>query len=262
MWTFEYADVLGGQFGVERVEFVGDTMVSGQLAQRLRETSVTATWGNTDYTSTSYSSLYTYLDNGVVYLWNGVNAYDTLMWFDAAPGQRWNAPENPDFGLVVLDTATVIVSGVPLKRLVVQSDLGWPLDTLYERIGFQFLYLAGWSWFLTDMPWNGLMCYQDDSFSFTMAGISDCDFTLRVSERKQGSSIVPFPNPGTDHFTVELPAGDHIIEIRDATGRCVRIERVSGERAVMDTRGLRSGIYFVAMRNDRAPMPVQRWVKN
>lgn len=34
-WTYEYDLVLGGYYGVQRVEYVGDTLLGGYTAQRL-----------------------------------------------------------------------------------------------------------------------------------------------------------------------------------------------------------------------------------
>ena len=257
-WTYGYESIMSGYYGVERVEYVGDTLVGGQLTQRLLQTEVVRSMGSSEYVSTSYSSLYTYLDNGVVYLWDDYSGYDTLMWFNAAPGQRWNAPGGSSTYLAVLDTATVVMDGVPLKRLIVQGDQGWFTDTLYERIGFLDLYLAGWSWGATDMPWTGLMCYQDDNFSFIKSGVSDCGFTLSVPEKLAGTSMLPSPNPGSDHFSLPLPPGPHTITLFDATGRKLHQQQIINERASVQTTDLPSGIYLVKVDEGLKPL---RWVK-
>lgn len=257
-WTFGYESIMSGYYGVERVEYVGDTVVGGQLAQRLLQTEVVRSMGSSEYVSTSYSSLYTYLNNGVVYLWDDYSGYDTLMWFNAAPGQRWNAPGGSSMYLEVLDTATVLMEGVPLKRLIVGSDYDWFTDTLYERIGFLDLYLAGWSWGATDMPWTGLMCYEDDNFSFTKPGVNECGFTLSVPEQLAGTTMLPLPNPGSDHFSLSLPSGPHTITLLDAMGRVVHQQRVNDDHAMIQTAHLPSGIYLVKV--DEALRPVH-WVK-
>lgn len=257
-WTFGYDSFMSSYSGVERVEYVGDTMVGGQLAQRLLQTEVVAPWGTSTYTATSYSSLYTYHDNGVVYLWNEIDAYDTLMWFSALPGQRWNAPGNSGMYLEVLDTATVFLEGIALKRLVVQGDLEWLTDTLYERIGFMDLFLAGSTWGATDMPWTGLICYQDDSLSFISSVSTDCGFTLTVPERSDGTALLPYPDPGVDHFSLSLTHGPHNITLFDAVGRVVLKDQGSGPLVRIDTAHLPSGVYLVKV--DDGPQ-LSRWVK-
>lgn len=260
-WTHEYADVLGGYFGVQRVEYVGDTVLGGYVAQRLDQTHVVAPWGTTDYAPYSTLSLFTRYDNDIVFIWDNVSTYDTLFWFGSEPGDHWRAPGWPDDGnivLTVVDTATVDIDGVPLRRLVVEPFPGLPIDTLYERIGGQFLYLNGWTWFVTDMPWNGLMCYSDQEIEYAVPGVSECGFTLSVADVVHAKENEPFPNPGTDHFTLSLPPGPHTIAVFDGSGRLLSQQRTKDLRTVIDTAHLPAGIY--AVRVDDSPRSM-RWVK-
>lgn len=263
-WTHEYADVMGGQFGVQRLEYVGDTLLGGFMAQRLMETHVTAPWGSTQFTSSSYSSLYTRSADRVVYLWNGVNEYDTLFWFGAVPGDHWYAPGfvDEEFArLSVVDTATLVLQGIPLRQVMVENMNGWPMDTLTERIGFAFLNLRGYEWFLLDMPWNGLLCYRDDELSFNAPGELDCGFTLSMHDGANPSGLATFPNPGTTHFTLELPHGPHTITLFDATGRMVLEQRTTEERPVISTEHLPSGLYRIVVRDEQGAVMGATWVK-
>jgi hypothetical protein len=263
-WTHEYANVLGGYFGVQRVEYVGDTMLGGYPAQRLEQTHVVAPWGTTDYATYSSFSLFTHFDGEVVFQWDGVSTYDTLFWFSAEPGDQWHAPGWPDDGnilLTVVDTATVDVDGVPLRRLVVEPFPGLPIDTLYERIGGQFLYLNGWTWFTLDMPWNGLMCYSDQDIDHAAPGVTDCGFTLSVLERMQVGGVSPSPNPGTSHFSIHLPSGMHTIEVFDATGRRLVMRSAREGPLTMDATPWPAGIYTVLVRDAANALQAVRWVK-
>ena len=69
-WTHNYADVMMDWYGVTRVEYQGDTIVGGLLAQKLRETNVIAPWGSTDYSSNTYPPMFTRYADGIVYIWN------------------------------------------------------------------------------------------------------------------------------------------------------------------------------------------------
>lgn len=66
-----------------------------------------------------------------------------------------------------------------------------------------------------------------------------------------------FPNPGTDHFTITLPPGEHIIRLFDATGREVMLRRENGPRADLEASNLHAGLYTIRV-DDDAPA---RWVK-
>jgi hypothetical protein len=260
-WTHEYADVLGGYFGVQRVEYVGDTMLGGYAAQRLDQTHVVAPWGTTDYAPYSSFSLFTRYDDEVVFIWDNMGTYDTLFWFGAVPGDQWRAPGWPDDGnivLTVVDTATVVIDGVPLRRSVVEPFPGLPVDTLYERIGGQFLYLNGWSWFNMDMPWNGLICYSDQEIDYAMPGETDCGFTLSVQDGSLAGAVSLFPNPGADHLTLSLPPGSHVIEIFDATGRLMLRTPIFNAIAKVSTSRLAPGSYLLRVDGRGAPI---RWVK-
>lgn len=260
-WTFDYQDILGDQYGVVRVNYVGDTLLGGEQAQMLQETVVTAPWGQQTYATTTYPPFMTRYADGVVYAWDGWNAaYDTLMWFGAVPGQHWSAFTDSWSGVVVTDTATVMIDGTPLRRLAVMYYPGGsePLDTLYERIGFELLYITGWTWFVTDMPYGPLRCYRDDSFSYVAPGILDCGYTLTTQEIAHSTDLVASPNPGSDHFTLSLSSGTHTITLLDATGRIALLERTSDERAWINTTHLPSGIYVVRVDEGLEPM---RWVK-
>ncbi len=263
-WTHEYADVLGGYWGVQRAEYVGDTIIGGYVAQELRQTHVVAPWGTSNYAPYTTSSLYTRYDNDIVYIWDGVSAYDTMFWYGASPGDHWRAPGWPDDGnivLTVVDTATADIDGVQLRRLVVEPFPDLPIDTLYERIGGQFLYLNGWTWFVTDMPWNGLMCYSDQESGFTMPGVDDCGFTLTVHDAQRMRVMRLFPNPGTTHFTLDLPRGPHTISIFDAMGRMVLQQRTIDARPVIATEALPAGLYRITVRDEQGALMEATWVK-
>lgn len=260
----DYADHMwNGAQGVTRVVYEGDTIVGGYTAQKLRETSVIAPWGSTDYQSFIYPPMLTRYADGVVYAWDAwPGAYDTLMWFSAEPGQFWAAPgmdNDPYTRLMVLDTSSITIDGVPLRQLIVQRG-GWdwmPPDTLRERIGFSFNYLNGWSWFVTDMPWAGLRCYRDAQIQFAAPNVTDCGFTLSADEIASSTSFVLFPNPGSDHFALSLPPGPHTITLFDPTGRVVMEERTNEQQPMIGTAHLAPGLYMVRV-EDHAPL---RWVK-
>lgn len=267
-WVHNYADhMFGGAQGVSRVVYDGDTLVGGFTAQKLRETNVTAPWGSSNYTSsTSPFPLITRYADDIVFIWDWINTFDTLMWFSAAPGQFWSAPGNNDdpYGrLTVLDTSTVIIDGAPLRQLLIERSLWeWaPPDTLRERMGFSFNYLNGWSWFVTDQPWSGLRCYTDDEITFTIANVTDCGLTLRVIERLADSVLELYPNPGTTHFTLDIPPGLHTITLFDATGRMVLQQRTTDARLVITTEALPAGLYRVTVRDDQGGMTGTTWVK-
>jgi hypothetical protein len=129
---------------------------------------------------------------------------------------------------------------------------------LHERIGFSLNYLNGWSWFITDQPWWGLRCYRDDGLSYSAPGVSDCGYTLSIIDEAKTSDPLPAPNPGIGHFALSVPPGMHTVTLFDATGCLALQQRISGERGIVYTDHLPSGIYVVLVDEDARPV---RWVK-
>ncbi|HRH70933.1 MAG TPA: T9SS type A sorting domain-containing protein [Flavobacteriales bacterium] len=263
-WTYEYNLVLGGYYGVQRVEYVGDTLVGGYTAQRLDQTDVVAPFGSTNFQAYPSFSLFTRYDNEVVYIWDNTSAYDTLFWFGASPGDRWNVAGWPDGGniaVTVLDTSTQVIDGVPLRRLVVEPFPGLPIDTVYERIGGLQLHINAFIWFVTDAPYEGLMCYRDQDIDFAASGITECGYTLSVPDERRARDVSAFPNPGTEHFTLDLSPGPHTITLFDATGRIVQQQRTTDARPVITTEALPAGVYLFSVRDEQGKVMGATWVK-
>jgi hypothetical protein len=82
----------------------------------------------------------------------------------------------------------------------------------------------------------------------TISGLERCESTI-------------FPNPGTDHFTLQLPPGQHDLMVFDPQGRLALQRRLSGDQQVIDTSGLQSGIYHVLASDRYGHRRSHRWVK-
>ena len=263
-WTYEYDLVLADYYGVQRVEYVGDTLLGGHTAQHLEQTDVVAPSGSTNFQAYPAFPLFTRYDNDVVYIWDNTGVYDTLFWFGAAPGDRWNVAGWPDGGniaVTVLDTGIQVIDGVPLRRLVVEPFPGLPIDTVYERIGGLQLHLNAFIWFVSDAPYQGLMCYSDQDIDLVAPGVTDCGYTLSVPDDPRALDASPFPNPGTTHFTLDLYPGPHTITLFDATGRMVLQQRTTDARPVIGTEALPAGLYHVAVRDAQGAVLGASWVK-
>jgi hypothetical protein len=259
-WTYEYIDQMFNS-GVHRIEHTGDTLIDGHQAQRLTHwVHYGGGWGQPALQTAHWNDLFTYEENGVVFLKSDwFQGFDTVMWFSAAPGDRWDAPGIEDWAFVVLDTTTILLDGLPLRQLIVQmepQDL-FPVDTLRERIGFQWFFINPVESMLIDGNYAGLRCYQDDELFHAMPNVSDCGYTMSVQAGAQEPRASIFPNPGTDHFNVALPPGAHVIRLCDAIGRELLNLRALGPNVRVDTAIFLAGIYFIGV-DDQRP---ERWVK-
>ena len=124
--------------GNSRVYYAGDTVLGGIPGQRLGAETFFVNWGDTVIQNSEVATgMVTSSTADVVSVWSIDSlTWDTLFWFSALPGDRWQAPHlhivpgNPTEWIEVQDTATVVIDGMPLRQLnVVQVCEGnWPPD--------------------------------------------------------------------------------------------------------------------------------------
>jgi hypothetical protein len=252
--------------------YVGDTVIQGWTAQRIHEqgeqiiyfpNSDTIQINNTAMTAVQDSVLYTRV------LWNGVPAWDTLCRFDAVIGDRWFPPgadsvcmNGLEGMLEVVDTSALVVDGVTLRRwgLSYLDAVGQPIwGTLWvtERLGYEggFGILPGGCIIIEGG--EVLRCYADGQIQYNEPFWPyDCTSVTGVEERHLGI-VRPAPNPGTDHFTFDLPPGPHMVEVFDVTGRNLLTQRAGGGQVTIGTQLLPSGTYLVRV-DGAQPM---RWLK-
>lgn len=69
------------------------------------------------------------------------------------------------------------------------------------------------------------------------------------------------PNPGTSHFTFDLPPGPHTITLFDATGRMVLQQLTTNTRPVISTEALPAGLYRMAVQDAQGKMMSAPWVR-
>jgi hypothetical protein len=189
--------------GIIEMSYTTNTTVIGVPCKRLdavfKGTRLFGAGGGYNITE-PYNSYYTYENNNVVFLYNGSNAFDTLVNFNAIPGDKWLKPRSAQTlctsrpVLTVTDTSRVNINGFLLKQIKTidsASVLAWSwidttaysytytyaeAQTFVERI----LFLGGWSQNLFPSncegyppdtlssdggpPPNVFRCYRDFSF--------------------------------------------------------------------------------------------------
>jgi len=118
--------------------------------------------------------------------------------------------------------------------------------------------------FSTEVPGDSLMltCYaQNGSTIWTHPGYEACVSNIILSAvdvEPRGSDLRPWPNPGTDQFTLVLLPGPHTVLLLDAIGRNVHQGEVLGSPSLINTAHLPPGVYVVRVDGVTQPM---RWVK-
>ncbi|MCC7500936.1 MAG: T9SS type A sorting domain-containing protein [Flavobacteriales bacterium] len=264
-WLFNFYSLQAN--GVRRAWYSGDTVVGGLPCQRINQLVQACEPIFPFGTPFSFQDMpiITHGQGDLIELWDEASqTFDTLAWYGAAPGDHWDVPHFPaPARFDVLDTGTAVVAGLPLRYVVVEEPVVMGVvDTLWERIGFGYYYLRPMETLLVDFTTTGMVCYTDDSLGQIDGRYPwhPCDFTLAVNEN-EALNVGAFPNPGTDQFTLSLPNGAHAIELFDAAGRCVLVQRTNELRPMVDTRQLAPGLFLVSVRNGDGERSVVRWVK-
>ncbi|MDX9749772.1 MAG: T9SS type A sorting domain-containing protein [Flavobacteriales bacterium] len=256
--------------GTMVARYAGDTVVGGQVAQRIEQDVYYEVVGADGQHHAPWPTAHTRTADGVVWWWNGEDQqYDTLIWFGAVPGDRWTVPVqgDPDLSYHVTDTATVLMQGVELRRLAVSliysgGEEPWlyVTDTLYERIGSSS-YPALWPPHpFLDVLIISFRCYRDDGMAYTAPDVSDCAFDVGVDEAFSRDRPVLAPNPGRDHVRL-LADGPHTITFTDMAGRTVLHARTDG-RGQVDVSALPPGMYVYTIADMYGAVNVHGcWVK-
>ncbi|MDX9752262.1 MAG: T9SS type A sorting domain-containing protein [Flavobacteriales bacterium] len=241
-WVYTYSNGWTVD-AVATFSYTGETVIGGITAQRID-------WQFTGYLFDMFITedrdpVFTAVNGTVVSILNE-NGWDTLYHFGAVPGDSWHpAPwvDMPDLAWQVTDTGTTIIDGMPLRYLAVEN--AWMQDTIVERLGALRSFMLPWEVAFINAPTGPLRCYSDTDISYAAWWWSyGCNSVTGVAgQRADGLSL--YPNPGTTHFTLDLPPGLHTIELFDATGRRVHHRHATGPRTEVPTAHLPAGIYHV-----------------
>ncbi|MEO8066764.1 MAG: hypothetical protein ABI599_03615 [Flavobacteriales bacterium] len=257
-WTYEWYAFT--QTGYADVIYTGDTIVNGLSSQKL-----VAEKHVYDFLSQSFldQPLGTYLTtvNGELVSILTQTGFDTLYWFGAGPGDQWSVSRAFDpVQLIVGDTGTVVIQGVPLHFLAVtyQPPYGIQSDTVFERIGSRQVFIDASYTLQIDGPAVGSRCYADQDISFTTGIAPDCNFILGVAETPPPHRIALYPNPisGDGRTTVRIalpfdhqPRGALRSSLVASDGRLIEDRSISDANTELQLSLplLCPGLYFVRL---------------
>ena len=255
--------------------YIGDTLVDGWVAQQIKEEGQQILYWSND-TITIDDVVLTSVQDSVLYTrvqWGGQPAWDTLYRFDAEIGDRWFPPGadsvclNGTEGMVeVVDTATVLIDGLPLRQWTMSyidatGQSVWGTFYITERLGSLYGFTLMPSVCIIVEYGEQLRCYSDDQIEYHAPGWGfSCTSATDVHELGTTNGLL-FPNPGTTHFTLALPPGPHTIALLDATGRVVIQQRTTDPRPLVSTEALPAGLYRISIRDGSGRLTGTTWVK-
>jgi hypothetical protein len=255
-----------GMFGFQQYTYVSDTVLGGLTGHRIDGSGATSYQGFPDvdtwYTPAAYI---TAQDHDVILVWSNTDQqWDTLFWTGAVPGDGWVRADgvdgacDPADSIVVIDTSTVVVDGIPLRKWTIDQRWGGFLynniQDFVERIGWYWNFLPFPACIAVDGP-SGMRCYSDQDISISYVPYG-CESLLGIAGTAENNGYLVSPDPGDDHFTIELRDGSHELQLIDALGRSVARLKSSG-RTTVNTSDLQPGCYWVKVDGRLC----SRWIK-
>lgn len=202
--TWTYGTDMFGLYGYQQYTYVGDTMVGGQLGHRIDGQGAMSYFGQPqqDHWSTP-NAFITGSVGDLVTIWSPTDQrWDTVFWMGAAPGDGWLRPaglfgpcEPPD-SIVVVDTSTVVVDGLPLRKWVVEqrsSGTGSSITDFTERIGWFWNFVPFPACMIVDGP-VGLRCYSDEDISVSYHAFG-CNSLAGMDDHSDPHRSAPAPAP-------------------------------------------------------------------
>lgn len=256
-WTYTYSNSWTTE-GFARFAFIGDTVIGADTCQLID--AFAEGWYYPFDTAFHYDlgPVVTKADDALVSIQTSAG-FDTLYWFGATPGDHWGITMDDGsvgFGsITVTDTGSMVIQGVPLRFLVTDTD------TILERLGSLHSFMLPWVGYVIDAAGGPLRCYSDVDVQYIDSDWGyGCDSWLGLKGRITLNPQV-HPNPGSTHFTLDLPPTPHIITLFDATGRMVLQQRTADQKPMIDTEALPAGLYRISVRDAHGGSFGSSWVK-
>ena len=256
--------------GYSELIYVGDTLIQSKTCKKInhRFLGYNPMFAPTGTVNVSIANHFTYENNKVVYYYNINSQFDTLFNFNANIGDVWLRVVSPHGGVCnvlprksveVLDTGTVMLNSVQLKKLVLKYTNVYMstftttiIDTVYEKIGskknFLFPFVCEGALVDPDILAGGAFrCYFDNSFG-NYNVTTNCNYINNVEQNDISAqeTAVLFPNPTNDYLM--FSSNQEIVSVRvmDVLGKEYSFLLLDGR---LDVSKLSSGVYFLHATN-------------
>jgi hypothetical protein len=279
VWHYDF-DSFNGTYGFIKTEYVGDTIIEGQSAQKLTSIRYLFSFDiNGILHLTAVQNLpdnYTRNNENQVFYWFN-NQFELLYDFTKAPGESYTVVGvepfvpfcNPTSSVTVQSTASTTIDNqtYPTMELVSdQSNFSRLQGQINARYGNQTAAYTPHAWLfpLTGLYFSGgsisvspcdtnlmidyihfrFRCFQDDSLTVNPNN-SDCEYLLNnvgITELNEEGFML-FPNPATYFITLVAPSEENEVAIYNAMGKLVLTTKTS-KRIEEIPLNLPSGTYF------------------
>lgn len=268
-WHYDYWNI--GSGGFYRLEYTQDTVVGGQICQKIatkKFSFASDQFGTIQLQdSTELPPQFTYVSGDTVFYWND-NQFFTLFHFGADIGDQWLiGASNPqalstcsDSSFVeVTDTGSVTINAVSYRTITLEpvdsSSLGLS-GVFVERFGF-LDHNQPFLPFPREMHCDGTIveydilsfkCFEDDALSLYNPSGEDCEYYLThltVDENHLSHASI-YPNPFTDFIEI-IYLNDGTLTIYNAQGALIESRNYFSSEKI-DLSHLQAGFYLFEFR--------------
>ncbi len=223
------------------------------------------------YTRFSNDSVFRFVENEEYLYFNfNSNSGDVYTTFrSAGHNLNWNDSACTSvLPIMTMQVDALVVNGIELRRSVLRDTLFKVIYnrpdhdeieyTLLDRIGIinglplintkEMTSLTGYCELPSDYATYTLGSYYDDTFA-TVEFLYCEGVGVKEIQQKE-SDILVYPNPANEYIVFEsqhIKSG--LISISDIYGRAVAKVQVTGEKTILDTKGMQAGVYLYQLEN-------------
>lgn len=141
------------------------------------------------------------------------------------------------------------VTTFPMPMWLKLERIGNQVSTLYSGDGISWTSYSQFNLTLNDTVYVGLSATQDGC----LANIDNASVVGNVVNTLNGvlsSSMILYPNPIKNSFTIEGMTGQNTIEIFSELGQLLNVVKSESSAKTINTENLTSGIYFVKVKGN------------
>lgn len=256
-WHYSYSSML--ESGFVRLEYSGDSLVDGVIAQKINRQRHTYNHLNNTYHIHDLELELTYENEGVVFI-RFSNEWDTLYNFNATVGDHWYMSTPEGWNDVNLKLNVVAEGSILLndeyrnyKVLEGETDYGVGPDTIVEGIGSINGYLHQFDSFIGMIDGNSaghFRCYSNSNFqTYQYSQDLPCDFIVGIIENEAASSFALYPNPTKDVVNISCDDSFQSMELFNAFGQLLL---KSSAQSFLDLGDYERGIYYLRISSDHS----------
>jgi len=258
VWYYNVVDPFGPGITYARYEVTGDTIIQDKNCSLITGNAWAVFPGN-------LSCIYTYEENGKVYVWDPFASQFCLMYdFSLAAGQSyqtsWNGCQSET---TIWSTGNQMINGFNLSFYTL-SDAGSAkyihyIGGMSSMFPYNFNYCDT---IIYDGPFiQGLRCYDDPVIGHYETGLSPyCDYVVGIENPEKETLIKLSPNPGSNILYIQTSLKDAKFELYDITGRQV-MQRNINKTTTVNISALHPGMYFYRILQNGIEKEGGKWMK-